>query len=157
MTASGETEPRFEFLVYPNPALSPQGFMLVMGLVAAASGAFGAGFFLLGAWPVTGFLGLDVLGLYIAFRWARRQCRQLEMIRVDREGLVLRRVDPGGRAHETRIEPYWASIKLVERHGNRGILTVTAQGRQIEIGRFLTVAEKRDLARALEDALRHLR
>ena len=42
-------------------------------------------------------------------------------------------------------------------HGNRGRLTLASHGRRLEIGRFLTLDEKRELARALEEALRSVR
>ena len=56
-----------------------------MAAIVTVSAAVGAGFVLIGAWPVTGFLGLDVLLLYLAFRWNYRQARRAELIRLDHD------------------------------------------------------------------------
>ena len=44
-----------------NASLSPRGFKVILGVVAAASTVFSIFFFVIGAWPAPIFLGLDVL------------------------------------------------------------------------------------------------
>src|SRR5665809_45740 len=55
----------FSAVLTPNRALSPQGFMVLMAAICVVSFATGLMFFLMGAWPVIGFMGLDVLLIYI--------------------------------------------------------------------------------------------
>ena len=52
----------------PHRSLSRAGFVLVMAVLGAISFAAGMVFLLIGAWPVFGFFGLDVLLVYCAFR-----------------------------------------------------------------------------------------
>src|SRR5215475_7576317 len=52
----------------PHRSLSQAGFVLVMAVLGAVSFAAGIVFLLIGAWPVFGFFGLDVLLVYWAFR-----------------------------------------------------------------------------------------
>lgn len=60
----GESEALlFDAVLYPHRSLGPTGFWLLMAFVSAASFAAGTVFYLAGAWPVVGFLGLD--GLFI--------------------------------------------------------------------------------------------
>jgi uncharacterized membrane protein len=108
---------------------------------------------MVGAWPVTGFLGLDVLLVYLAFRWNYRQARRAEFVRLDPDGLSVRRLEPDGRAQSWRFEPYWVRVSLeqVGRHDRR--LVLRSHGRQVVIGAFLTQDERLELARALEAAL----
>ena len=82
----------------PNRSLGRFGFHLLMAAIVLVSAAIGAAFVLAGAWPVTGFLGADVLLLYLAFRWNYRQGRRAEFIRLDGAELVVRRVEPSGRS-----------------------------------------------------------
>src|SRR5919205_3967160 len=73
----------FEAVLYPNRSLDRAGFIAVMLGVSTVSAAMSAGFVLIGAWPVTGFLGLDVLLLYLAFRAVRRAAPRREHIPLD--------------------------------------------------------------------------
>ena len=64
----------------PHRSLSRTGFVVLMAVASAIS--FGAGlvFLLMGAWPVFGFFGLDVLLIYWAFRINFRHARASEDI-----------------------------------------------------------------------------
>ena len=157
MTGLAATDARFEFALYPNRPLPTGGFVVLMGLVAAVSAALGGAFVALGAWPVTGFLALEVLALYLAFRCARRQSRRMELIQLDRDGLVVRRTFPRGQVEEHRFHPYWARVEVDRIRGNQARLALSSHGHRIEIGRFLTVDEKCQLQRALTAALTSLR
>ena len=58
----------FSAVLTPHRSLSATGFVIVMALVGGVSFAAGIAFLLMGAWPVFGFFGLDVLLIYLAFR-----------------------------------------------------------------------------------------
>lgn len=149
--APADAGPRFDAVLYPSRSLPPLGFLVLMTLVVAVSALVGAGFVLIGAWPVTGFLGLDVLLLFLAFRWNYREGRRAEFIRLDDEGLVVRRVEPDGSAREWRFEPYWARVEQPQQPGGR--LTITSHGQSLVIGAFLSPEERQEVARALRSAL----
>lgn len=145
--------PPFEAVLYPNPPLGRMGYLVLMLAVALVSAGLGAAFALLGAWPVTGFFGLDVLLFWLAFRACRRRGRCAELIRLDRDGLRVRRVSGDGRATEWRFEPYWVKVSLDEPARPGGALTLSSHGRRLRLGQFLTAAERLELARALREAL----
>ncbi len=94
----GEEEVLFDAELTPHRSLPPEGFVLLMGLVGLVSFAAGALFFVVGAWPVVGFLGLDLLLIYLAFRASYRSGRAYETLRLTRRDLTLKRVDSWGRA-----------------------------------------------------------
>ncbi len=61
LPANPAAEPTlFSALLTPHRSLGSVGFFVVMGLIAGISFVGGVVFFLVGAWPVIGFLGLDV-------------------------------------------------------------------------------------------------
>jgi uncharacterized membrane protein len=146
--------PRFDAILYPHRSLPPLGFAILMGAVVAVSAAVGAGFFLIGAWPVTGFFGLDVLLLWLAFRWNYRQGRRAELIRLDQQGLTVRRIEPSGRHREWRFEPYWVRVTMDDPPRSDSQLTVGSHAQHLVIGAFLTPEERLEVARALRAALR---
>lgn len=143
----------FHVVLYPNHSLGPWGASGVLLVAAAVSGALGSAFALAGAWPVTGFLGLDLVLLAAAFLVARRRSRRREEIRLDASGLHLLRIEPDGSARTVRLEPYWVRVQLEQPSPLTARLWLRSHGRRLRIGAFLTAEEVRGLARALERAL----
>lgn len=147
----------FEAVLYPNRPLGRAGFVVLMVGVSGVSVAVGLAFALAGAWPVAGFLGLDVALLYLAFRAARRQGLQREFIRLDASGLHVRRVEPTGAARDWRFEPCWVRVDMDDPPRRDSFLVLAAHGLRLRVGAFLTPAERLDLARALRAALKEFR
>ena len=86
----------FSAIITPHRSLSRTGFLAVMALVGGLSFIGGLFFFLLGAWPVIGFLGLDVVLVYWAFRANYRAAAAFEEVTVTPSELRLRRVSHRG-------------------------------------------------------------
>ena len=66
--ATGMERPIFNARLTPHRSMGPQGFRMLMAATFLATAALSLPFYLMGAWPIVGFLGLDVLGLYVAFK-----------------------------------------------------------------------------------------
>ena len=61
----------FEFLnltIFPHRSLSKKGFKILMIIITFICLSGGIVFWLIGAWPVFGFLGLDIVLIYVAFK-----------------------------------------------------------------------------------------
>src|SRR5579872_4032025 len=82
----------FSAIITPHRSLSGFGFLVLMGAVGAVSFAAGTLFLILGAWPVFGFFGLDVLLVYWAFRLNYRAARAYEEVMVTPSELRVRKV-----------------------------------------------------------------
>jgi uncharacterized membrane protein len=147
----------FEAVLYPNPALSQAGFIALMLAVGGVSTALGIAFALVGAWPVSGFLALEILLLYLAIAQGRRASARRELIRLDANGLHVRRIAPDGTTADWRFEPYWVQIQMDDPPRRNSCLTLASHGKRVVIGLFLTPEERLDLARALQAALRRYR
>lgn len=140
--------PVFQVVLHPNRSLGRSGFALLMGLVVLVSALVGAGFALAGAWPVTGFLGLDVLLLYAAFRWHFRDSSRADFIRLDDDGLTVRRIMPNGESREWRFETAWVQVAVEKKR-----LILRSHGKALAIGPYLTSEERSSLADALREAI----
>ncbi len=57
----------FSAIITPHRSLGSAGFLVFMLVVSGISFASGMLFLMIGAWPVFGFFGLDVLLIYWAF------------------------------------------------------------------------------------------
>ena len=147
----------FDATLTPHRSLGPLGFALLMGFFAGLSLAIGIGFVMIGAWPVMGFFGLDVVLVWLAFRLSYRSGRLREHLRLSEGLLTVRRILPSGRVREWRFQPYWLRVEMDDppRHDSR--LTLSSHGRRLTIGDFLPAPERLEVARALRTALRRLR
>src|SRR6516165_9001863 len=86
--------PRFTATLLPHRSLSRKGFMVLMLGIGAVSILNGIVFIAMGAWPVTGFFGLDALLCYAAFRWNYRAARLSEQIDLAGRELRVTRIHP---------------------------------------------------------------
>ena len=148
-TETAQAPPAFQAVLYPNRSLGDNGFAVLMGAIVLVSVLVGGAFALAGAWPVTGFLGLDVLLLYLAFRWNFRDASRADVIRVDKDGLNVRRILPNGESKEWRFETAWVQVVQEKRR-----LLLRSHGKALAIGAFLTPSERASFADALKEAIR---
>jgi uncharacterized membrane protein len=128
-----------------------------MAAVGAVSFAGGLAFVLMGAWPVTGFFGLDVLLVYVAFRRNYRAARLSETIELSERELSLTRTHPSGEVECFNFNPYWVRLGHVRRENAPAELSLASHGRKLVFAAFLSDKEKARLAEALGAALRRQR
>lgn len=151
--AAGADPVYFDATLMPHRSLSPRGFLVLMSAIALVGFSVGTAFALVGAWPVLGFAGLEILLVYIAFKMNYRAARAHERVILTDRGLDLIRVDWRGRARALRLEPGWTRIELARPVEQDTPLVLRARGRAREIGRFLTPPERLEVAEALRAAL----
>src|SRR5713226_3502898 len=164
MTAGNDFDPEpeqpelFSALLTPHRSLNSTGFLVLMGFLSAVSFAAGLAFLLMGAWPVLGFFGLDLLAIYWAFRVNFRDAKATEEIRVTPSELRVRRVSHRGHVVEWVLNPLWVRLDQ-KTHAEFGIekLYLVSKGRSISIARFLGADEKASFAKALNAALQAAR
>ena len=163
MTAGNAFDPQaqpklFSALLTPHRSLSHTGFLVVMAFVSVVSFAAGLAFLLMGAWPVFGFFGLDILVIYWAFRINFRRAQATEEILVTPSELRVRRVSHRGHVAEFVLNPLWVRLDQ-EVHAEFGIerLYLVSRGRHLAIASFLGPDEKASFAKALTAALQAAR
>ncbi len=143
----------FDAVLRPYRSLSRLGFAILMVGVAVGGGVIGVTFLLAGAWPVTGFCGLEILLFYGFFRLNYRDGRAYETVRLTDRALTVRRVAPNGRAETWRVPPFWLRVSMDDPPAHHSQITLATHGRSLRIGAFLTPHERLDLARAIRAAL----
>ena len=139
--------------IWPYRSLSPRGFALVMAALGALAFTIGLGFFLMGAWPVIGFLGLELLVVWIAFKMNYRAAQRRQHVTATSQQLTIEDVSPAGRSETTSLPTAWVQVELTPkdepevRDRGRQTILVRSHGRTAEIGGFLHPAETPRLAR----------
>ncbi len=148
----------FSAVLRPHRSLEPRGFGILMVAIALLSFFIGFAFWLMGAWPVVGFCGLDVLLIQLAFRLNYRDARACEEVHLTHERLSVTQISPKGVARETGFNPYWARLE-VERQPEIGVtaLSIASHGARLSVGAFLPPVERESFAGALSMALTKVR
>ena len=149
-----ELRPIFEAVITPHRSLGQFGFVILMAAVGLSSFIAGMVFWLMGAWPVFGFFGLDVLLLYCAFRINYRRATAYEVVTVTPVELRVRKVSHRGRVREWVLNPLWVRLEKIV-HKDYGVerLLLVSRGKQLPVGDFLGPDEKASFAKALGDAI----
>jgi len=144
----------FAAVLTPYRSLNRTGFVVVMVFLSVVSFATGIAFLMMGAWPVCGFLGLDVLAIYFAFRINFRRAQACEQISVTPSALRLRRINHRGHAVEWVFNPLWVRLDQ-ERDDEYGLerLYLASRGKRVAIASFLGPEEKDSFSKALIAAL----
>lgn len=131
----------------PHRSLPRRGFAAVVLLT-----------FLFGSLPLFGVLGTVYLwgilpfllavvgGLWWGLERSYRDGEILETLRRSGDDLILRHHAPDGPPLDWRCNIYWVRAQLHETGGPvPGYLTLSGNGREVEIGRFLSEEERRRL------------
>ena len=144
-------------VLQPHRSLSQAGFALLMGFVGLIGFANGIAFLTIGAWPVSGFCGLEIGLFYLLFRLNYRGTRMFERVRLTPAALTVERHDLRGRIRRWSFQPYWLRVTIDDPPEPDSPLLLSSHGRSLAIGGFLPPAERLDFARALMQALARLR
>ena len=137
MSTKTQAKPIFAATLTPHRSLTPAGKRWVIGLVAALALVPGVVFYLAGAWPVVGFMGLDVLAIWAAFTVSMRR---------------------GKLSEELTLWPTSLELKKIDAKGKQEVLTFGyTTRRRFQLGAFLSADEKLSLSKVFGTALRKAR
>lgn len=150
--------PIFEALLTPYRSLGRKGFTILMSVLIGCWLLFGSIFWSLGAWPIFGVFGLDVLLIYLAFRWNYQAAQAREEISVSRAALHIRQYSSTGKMTKHSFNPYWARFRII-RKPDIGIVSMRVENRDesVAIGSFLNPEDRENFARAFGNALSEVR
>ena len=142
----------FDAVFEPHHSLSRRGFFMVILCVGIITIGFGIFFLAMGAWPVFGFLGLDLFLLWLAIKLNARARKIVERIRVTSEEVVVTRFGPRG-SESWSFNPYSLNIAASESATGNGELRLSSHGFSLSLGTFLLPNERKEIAAALKKAL----
>ena len=143
--------------LWPYRSLSLQGFKIVMTALSLAIFSLGLGFYLLGAWPVIGFLGIEIGLVWLVFRMNYNAGRNFEQISITPEATAVEKVGWRGDKRHFNIPSPWIKASCIKGEGRSDKLILKYHSEQLEIGSFLPPREKSSLADALNESFERMR
>lgn len=158
MSTKTQAKPLFAATLTPHRSLSPVGKRVVIGLVAALALVPGLIFYIAGAWPVVGFMGLDIVAVWIALTISMRGGKAYEVITLWPAALELKKVDAKGVEDVLSFTPGTVRF-LVDRDYNERVtaLWFKTGERKVPVGAFLSPDEKLSFSKVFGTALRKAR
>lgn len=154
MTSANFDNVIFSATLRPHRSLGRRGMTLLITAIAGLSFTIGTFVWWLGAWPVIGFVGLDVAAVALAFHLNARSARAFEEVEVSRTAIIVRKVSAGGRSQELRFNPQWVKLDIEARE-DEGVVRITLRMRdqRVAVGAFLNPRDRETFAHALGVAL----
>lgn len=144
----------FHAVLVPQRSADLRSERVAVFLVTTVLGVAAFGFFTIGAWPVSGFCGLQVGLFYGAMRMHDWTTRTAETVSLTPDRLHVRRMVPDGSVQEWAFMPYWLRVELTEeKPPASGSLLLTSHGHSVALGTFLSEDERQAVARRLIEAL----
>src|ERR1700704_6708882 len=149
-TVQGAEPTLFSALLTPHRSLGGVGFLVLMGVISVVSFIGGVVFYIVGAWPVGGFFGLDAVLIYWAFRVNYRAAAAYEEVTVTPSELRVKKVSHRGEVAEWLLNPVWVKLDRVS-HEEYGLLHLflVSRGKRLAVAGFLGPTEKESFATAL--------
>jgi uncharacterized membrane protein len=155
MIDSSESARRLLFQAHltPHRSLSRRAFRRIMIAVTLFSLTVSTVTFFAGAWPVFGFMGLDIALVYFALKLSYRSGRVSETLELDEQMLTVERTDPRGLSRSWRLQPAWLKVELAEPILPQTPVVLRTHGQTLPIAVFLHPKQRREVAADLRDAL----
>jgi uncharacterized membrane protein len=145
--------------LWPHRSLSQRGFTWFIGLTAALVAlpllsVIGSPV----VWALLPFVTAMLAAIWLALRKNGRDRDIVEDLQLSPERLALVRHGPRGRRQDWEANPYWVRVTLHQTGGPvPNYLTLKGDGREVELGAFLSEDERIALHSELRDALLRLR
>jgi len=141
----------------PHRSLSTRGLSILLACLGVISLSVTTLFWWLGAWPIAGFNGGEMLLAAVLLRAHMRAMRAREVILLTGRSLRILRFDEDGKRTERHMPAAWLNVIVEERPGRVPGMYLATHGRREEVARVLGEDAKRDLAQALAGALHRMR
>lgn len=150
--------PTLHLSLRPYRSLSVTGFQRVIILVSIGLAIplvpfLGTPF----AWALLPYLLISLLALYVALMRSYRDADLHEELRLWPDLITVERFEPRGAVHRWHANPYWVTPQLYRHATPENYLTLKGNGREIELGAFLSPEERADISDRLVAALNRVR
>ena len=147
-TVSGQS---LHWFLRRNCSVTPVQLAWLYASLCVVSLGIGAMFWMAGARLVMPFAGLELAAVGTAFLVYARHATDGESISLQGARLVVER-ETAGRLERAEFRREW--VRVEPRAGDRSLIQVSAQGRSVEVGRFVRPELRPALASEIRMALR---
>ena len=142
---------RFSKVLRPHRSSSERALKILTYFILFLFGPTMLLFLLMGAWPVFGFMGAEVIGLLFALHINHKHGSAFEAITITDREFRFSRVDHWGKRKHWTFQPQWLQVRYDQPSKQ---LIAGTHGKRIVIGKFLTEDERQALCEVLKDEVK---
>lgn len=150
--------PYYQLSLWPYRSLPRRGFVWFIGLTAALISI--PLLALLGSkylWFMLPFLAAAVGAIWYFLERSYKDGMILETLTIWSDHMELTRQNPHGKPQTWQANPYWVEVKMHPTSGPvENYITLRGNGREVEIGAFLSTDERKNLLIELQGVLAKL-
>lgn len=139
----------FHATLYPYRSLNRKGFTILMAALFTLTSIISIYFYSKGAWPVVGFMGLELVIIWFAFRASYLSAHDYETVTLTDTELIIEDHTRNKPYKRWTFNPAWVRITMDDPPEHESQLTITSHGKGVVIGNFLSPQERLDLANTL--------
>jgi uncharacterized membrane protein len=138
----------------PHRSMSKQGFAVIFGIMIAYNLTVGVFMLVIGAFPVPIFLGIDIVGVFIAFKVSNDRAKRSERVQVTHD--EVRVIREAGAARQILWTSPTAFTRVEVDKDEEGVsgVRVRLSNRSLSIAVALGPAQRADFAAGLQAAIR---
>jgi len=147
----------FIMTLRPRRSADPRvayGFCAILGVFWFIAGMFFT--LTMGGWPLLGFFGAEFIFIAGMVHIFIRRTEVVETIEITSEAVHITRRDLNGQDHKD-FPTYWAQVSFNGSPTENATLEIRSHGEAIEIGAFLSAAEKVRTAVNINKVLQRLK
>ncbi len=137
--------------IYPNKSVTFLTLIIFFLIFFTATALTSFYFVSIGAWPVSFFLLIDFILLYLAFKKYNKDSKMYDRI-ILKNKLTIINVSKSGSKSLQIIDPTWLRLKIYSDR-KKQYLSIISHGKSVKVGRFLNIKELEDLAKVIKKAL----
>ncbi len=151
-------DPLHHLSLWPYRSLPRRGFVWFIGLTAALISLpllslLGTGYL----WFMLPFLAAAVAAIWYFIERSYKDGTVVETLTIWSDHMELTRQNPRAASQNWQANPYWVEVKMHPTSGPvEHYITLRGDGREVEIGAFLSVAERKILLSELQGVLARL-
>lgn len=147
----------FSVTARPNSVLGQPGLLISMAVLVPACSITALAFMVIGAWPVTLFMGLHIAALLVAFQHVERHTSDFERLTLADDRLIVDTHTLDGDQH-LEFNGYWVQVDLqTGSAGGGNSLCLRSHGKEVPFGRLMSDGERLAVSRELGRRLARLR
>ncbi len=134
-----------------NCSIRPTQLGWLYTSICLLSLAIGAGFWAIGAPLVIPFAGLEVVALGLAFIFYAQHAADGERIMLDEDRLIVE-LENAGKLERAEFNREW--VRVEPHADDHSLIALSAQGKTVQVGRYVRPEMRPELAREIRMALR---
>ncbi len=149
-----EDHPILSLTIWPHRSCDRKTFNSILSLIMIILVL--PTFVFLNLWFALSILPFSLISILILYLVANKNFNDAcltEKLRIYPEKIILERKEPNNTIKRWHANPYWTKVNLYNNGPVESYLTLKGNGKEVELGSFLTPAERIDLKQKIDESL----